>query len=55
VGSDTGSPVTDTYKAPFAFTGKIKHVEIELGPQKLSEADERKLHAMHTAFTGTHE
>jgi arylsulfatase A-like enzyme len=55
VGSDTGSPVTDTYKAPFAFTGKIKHVEIELGPQKLSEADEKKLHAMHTAFTGTHE
>jgi arylsulfatase len=30
VGMDTGSAVAD-YKAPFAFTGKIKKVVIELG------------------------
>jgi arylsulfatase len=55
VGSDTGSPVTDTYKAPFAFTGKIGKVAIELGPQKLSAEDEKKLHQMHTAFAGSHD
>jgi len=30
VGSDTGSPVSNTYKPPFAFTGEIKRVDIEL-------------------------
>lgn len=55
VGSDTGSPVSDTYKPPFPFTGKIERVDIELGPQKLSKEDERKLHEMHTAFAGSHE
>ena len=55
VGSDTGSPVTDTYKAPFSFTGTIGSVEIELGPQKLTPEDEKKLHEMHTAFAGSHE
>jgi arylsulfatase A-like enzyme len=55
VGSDTGSPVTDTYKPPFPFTGKIEQVDIELGPMNLSPADETKLHQMHTAFAGSHE
>ena len=55
VGSDTGSPVTDIYKPPYAFTGKINRVDIELGPMNLSPADETKLHEMQTAFAGTHE
>lgn len=55
VGSDTGSPVTDTYKPPYPFTGKIHRVDIALGPMKLSPADETKLHEMHTAFAGSHE
>lgn len=55
IGSDTGSPVTDTYKPPFPFTGKIERVDIELGPRNLSEEDETKLHQMVTAFAGTHE
>jgi arylsulfatase len=55
VGSDTGSPVTNNYKPPFAFTGMIERIDIQLGPQNLSPEDEAKLHAMHTAFTGTHE
>ena len=55
VGSDTGSPVTDTYKPPFPFTGKIDRVDVELGPRNLSAVDETKLHQMHTAFAGTHE
>ncbi len=55
VGSDTGSPVTNTYKAPFPFTGKVLQVDIELAPQNLSPAEETKLHEMQTAFAGAHE
>jgi arylsulfatase A-like enzyme len=55
VGSDTGSPVSNTYKPPFPFTGKIERVDIELGPRNLSPEDELKLHAMATAFAGTHD
>jgi arylsulfatase len=55
LGSDTGSPVSDTYRKPFAFTGTIIRLDIELGPRHLSPEDERKLHAMHTAFAGAHD
>jgi arylsulfatase len=55
VGSDTGSPVAKAYKLPFAFTGTIKRVDIVLGPRNLTAQDETRLHAMHTAFAGTHE
>jgi hypothetical protein len=55
VGSDTGSPVANTYKPPFAFTGKIERVDIELGPRELSREDEKRLHEMHTAFAGAHD
>jgi hypothetical protein len=37
VGMD-GSPVDFTYKLPFAFTGKIDHVTIELKPEKEAQA-----------------
>jgi hypothetical protein len=30
IGEDVGSPVDFTYKLPFAFTGKIEKVTIEL-------------------------
>ena len=30
VGMDTGSPVSNTYQPPFAFTGTIEEVRIEL-------------------------
>lgn len=30
VGADEGAPVTETYKTPFRFTGKIERVTIEL-------------------------
>ena len=32
IGMDIGSPIDFTYKLPFAFTGTIDHVTIELGP-----------------------
>ena len=55
VGSDTGSPVTNTYKPPFPFTGTIERVDIELAPRNLSPEDEATLHKMHTLFAGSHE
>ncbi|GIQ73953.1 arylsulfatase [Bradyrhizobium sp. RD5-C2] len=55
VGSDTGAPVSDAYTAPFPFTGKIKRVDIELGPQSLKPEDEAKLHEMQTMFVGAQE
>ena len=38
-GLDTGSPVSDDYQSLFKFTGKLKKVEIDLAPEKLSKAD----------------
>ena len=55
VGSDTGSPVSNTYTPPFPFTGQIKRVDIELGPRNLSKEAEAKLHEMQTMFAGAHE
>lgn len=36
IGMDCGSPIDFTYTLPFAFTGKIEKVEIELKPEKKS-------------------
>lgn len=55
VGSDTGSPVGKSYKAPFRFTGKVLRVDVVLGPRDLSPEDETKLHRMQTAFADSHE
>ena len=32
LGKDTGSPVSQSYESPFAFTGKVEKVEVELKP-----------------------
>ena len=34
MGADEGTPVTEAYKVPFKFTGKIAKVTIELGEMK---------------------
>jgi arylsulfatase A-like enzyme len=34
VGMDVGSPIDFTYQLPFAFTGKVDKVEIELKPER---------------------
>jgi arylsulfatase len=49
-GEDTGSPVSDLYKAPFGFRGKIKKVEIDLAPEKLAAADVEKLKKADALF-----
>ena len=39
VGMDNGSPVSDSYRPPFAYAGTIKKVEIHLGASNLSASD----------------
>ncbi len=40
VGADEGTPVTEAYKVPFKFTGKIYSVTIELKDMKKADHDE---------------
>jgi arylsulfatase len=44
VGSDTGTPVEDAdYQVPFAFSGILREVTLELAPPMLTDADKAKL------------
>jgi arylsulfatase len=43
VGMDNGSPVSEDYQPPFAYTGTIKKVEIHLSPGQLSRNDREKI------------
>ena len=38
-GADEGTPVTEAYKVPFKFTGKIAKVTIELKDVKTADRD----------------
>jgi arylsulfatase A-like enzyme len=40
VGADEGTPVTEAYKVPFKFTGKIADVTIELKEMKKTDLDD---------------
>lgn len=40
VGADDGTPVTEAYKVPFKFTGKIDKVTIELKEVKAAHKEE---------------
>lgn len=40
VGADEGTPVTEAYKVPFKFTGKISGVTIELKEIKKTDLDD---------------
>jgi arylsulfatase len=42
VGSDEGTPVTEAYKVPFKFTGKITQVTIEIKEMKSAVSNESK-------------
>ncbi len=45
-GEDTGTPVSEDYRVPFAFTGSIDRVAIRLGDAKLSAAEQREYDAI---------
>jgi arylsulfatase len=40
VGADEGTPVTEAYKVPFRFTGKIDKVTIEMQEMKKADRDD---------------
>jgi hypothetical protein len=42
VGADEGTPVTEAYKVPFKFTGKIAKVTIELKEMKKADRDDEE-------------
>ncbi|HEX9214170.1 MAG TPA: hypothetical protein VF901_26960, partial [Bradyrhizobium sp.] len=50
IGSDTRTAVDDSYKLPFHFTGKIDKLTYKLGPEQMTN-DEQKLirHALERA------
>jgi hypothetical protein len=39
IGMDTRTPVDESYKLPFKFTGTINKLTYKLGPEQLSQAD----------------
>jgi arylsulfatase A-like enzyme len=50
IGADTGTPVDDNdYQVPFAFTGKIDKLTIDLEPPRLTPDDVQKLEAAYRA------
>lgn len=48
IGEDTGQPVTPAYRPPFAFTGRIDRVDIELAPMELTAEDHATVRATET-------
>jgi arylsulfatase len=45
IGADTGTPVSNDYQVPFAFTGKLVKLSLTIDRPKLSPADIQKLKA----------
>jgi hypothetical protein len=43
IGADTGTPVSDDYKVPFRFTGKLVNLTLTIDRPTLSPADVEKL------------
>jgi arylsulfatase len=39
IGMDTRTPVDETYKLPFRFTGTINKLTYRLGPEQISKAE----------------
>jgi arylsulfatase A-like enzyme len=50
IGEDTGAPVSNTYKTPYAFTGKIERVDFHLGPATTNAADLKSLQNMEKSY-----
>ena len=46
IGSDTRTPVDDSYAVPFRFTGTINKLTFHLGPEQLTAADRKAMHDM---------
>jgi arylsulfatase len=55
VGADTGAPVSNTYRAPFAFTGKIEKVEFHLSAATNSASDLKTIEEREKNFAAATE
>lgn len=51
VGEDTGTPVSESYRVPFKFAGRLNRVLIRLGDEKLSAEDEEQIRRAKAAIT----
>ncbi|NGZ11343.1 MAG: arylsulfatase [Nitrospira sp. LK70] len=51
IGMDTGTPASEDYKVPFAFTGKLNRVLIQLGDSPLTPEDEEQIRRAKAAIT----
>jgi len=45
VGMDSASPVSESYRSPFAYAGTIKRVDIHIAPSALRASDQQKVRA----------
>jgi hypothetical protein len=43
IGMDTRTPVDDSYKLPFKFTGTINKVTYKIGPEQMTASDREKM------------
>jgi len=50
IGEDTGTPVSEDYKVPFEFSGKLNRVLIQLSDEKLSAEDEEQIRRAKAAI-----
>ena len=51
LGADSGSPVSNAYKPPFALSGaRIERVDIKLAPKNLTQSEEDELQERYLAF-----
>lgn len=51
IGEDTGTPVSEDYKVPFKFSGKLNRVLIRLSDSPLSADDEEQIRRAKAAIT----
>jgi arylsulfatase len=50
IGEDTGTPVSEDYHVPFAFTGALNRVLIRVGDSQLTQADEEQIRRAKAAI-----
>jgi arylsulfatase len=50
IGADTGTPVSEDYHVPFAFTGALKRVLVQLSDAKLSPEDQAQIRRARAAL-----
>jgi len=51
IGEDTGTPVSEDYRVPFNFSGKLNRVLIQLSDSPLTAADEEQIRRAKAAVT----